>query len=161
MYVINYLVNQKFLSVEFEQNNFLSIQVQKHSSALIENQWPYRRSARQDSNCLFTTFLQLICCSSKKVQGSRFLLHVCVKCFFFAIIMQLCCSMLKWKTGLTGAMLGDILKAFPTPPLFNYYWQKSYRRSRTKVMVFRELSAFTLTNWKSKHFFGLLSIFEM
>ena len=103
-----------FLAEKFEQNNFLSIQVQKHSSALIENQWPYRRSARQDSNCLFTTFLQLVCSSSKKVQGSRFFLHVCVKFFFFAIIMQLCCSMLKWKTGLTGAMLGDILKAFPT-----------------------------------------------
>ena len=71
-YVINYLVNQKFLSVEFEQNNFLSIQVQKHSSALIENQWPYRRSARQDSDCLFTTFLQHVFSSSKKVQGSRF-----------------------------------------------------------------------------------------
>ena len=76
-YVNNYLVNLKFsIKIEFEQNNFLSIQVQKHSSALIENQWPYRRSARQDSNCLFTTFLQLVCSSNKKVQGSRFFLHV-------------------------------------------------------------------------------------
>ena len=95
-YVINYSVNQKFLSIQFEQNNFLSIQVQKHSSALIENQWPYRRSARQDSNCLFTTFLQLICCSSKKVQGSRFLLHVCVKCFFFAALL-LYVEMKNWS----------------------------------------------------------------